>query len=84
MENGISDLIVMSGMSANSKESYSIIAMHVLLRILSNSAHSAYHIKAVGTLREVTTSISVDSVPFLPTVSWRSINPFWSSPSCPC
>lgn len=59
----------MSGMSTNSKESYSIIAMHVLLRILGNPAHSAYHIKAVGTLREITTSISVDSVPFLPTVS---------------
>ncbi|GMH33501.1 hypothetical protein BSKO_01335 [Bryopsis sp. KO-2023] len=68
LDSGMAELMPVSGIGSNSEESYSIIAVNALLRILKTPAHSAYHQRAVGTLGTITKSLSIASVPFLQTL----------------
>lgn len=68
LDSGLVELTPVTGISANSEESYSIIAMNTLLRILRTPAYSGYHRRAVGTLGMITRSLSAASIPFLQTV----------------
>ncbi|CAD7701599.1 unnamed protein product [Ostreobium quekettii] len=59
------ELLPAPGIAPNSEESYSIIAMNALLRILKQPAMVMYHRDVVRTLGTITNSLSMSSVPYL-------------------
>lgn len=65
LDKGSTDLLMISKVAINSEESYSLFAMHALLKIVKQHSLSAFHRDAIYTLGQITSSLSASSVQYL-------------------